>query len=191
MALSPIFQIMNKALTGPSPESSVPPVATAIPEVVALDSVAQSPGQHPEGNAWKHTLLALSLMPPDPDPVLAWTVLLHDVGKASTATVVDGVIRFPKHHEVGAEMAAAILDRLGAEPEFRDRVARLVRRHMLLTGVDGWKDKTFRRFAADPDAAILLEFARIDIMASHKDLSSWTAFKERLDAVCPGALKET
>jgi [protein-PII] uridylyltransferase len=61
--------------------------------------------------------------------------LLHDVGKG----------RPGDHSEVGADMARDVVGRLGGAPELADAVARLVRRHLLLSHVGQ------RRDVRDPD----------------------------------------
>ena len=54
---------------------------------------------------------------------------------------------FPDHDSVGAEMAAAILERLRFPRSLTERVAHLVRHHMF-SYESGWSDAAVRRFIA-------------------------------------------
>jgi tRNA nucleotidyltransferase (CCA-adding enzyme) len=95
---------------------------------------------------WDHTLRTTDAA--EAGDVARLAALLHDVGKP--ATFADG--RFIHHDVVGAEMAAAILDRLRVPHEIHERVVRLVRHHMFSYG-PGWSDAAVRRFIVrvDPD----------------------------------------
>src|SRR5437899_11604437 len=82
-----------------------------LPEIAAMKGVAQPPQFHPEGDVWIHTRLMLEGLAPGCSPTLAWSVLLHDVGKPPTfAPPVGpgGRIRFDGHVEVGERMAEEI-----------------------------------------------------------------------------------
>ena len=64
------------------------------PEVYAMIGVTQPPEFHPEGDVFEHTMIMLRHMV-FPDPLLGWSVLLHDVGKPLTRSVEpSGRIRF-------------------------------------------------------------------------------------------------
>jgi len=86
-----------------------------LPEIAALEGIAQPPEYHPEGDVWTHTLLMLEGLPAGCPATLAWGVLLHDVGKPATfrsARETGDRIRFDGHVEVGMAMARTILSRL-------------------------------------------------------------------------------
>lgn len=55
-----------------------------LPEVTNLHGCEQPPQFHPEGDVYIHTRLMLSLLSPDASPELAFSVLLHDIGKPVT-----------------------------------------------------------------------------------------------------------
>ena len=55
-----------------------------LPEVAAMKGVEQPPEWHPEGDVWLHTLLLLQKLEAGVKPTLAWSALLHDVGKPPT-----------------------------------------------------------------------------------------------------------
>ncbi|UKI32342.1 MAG: hypothetical protein L6W00_01690 [Lentisphaeria bacterium] len=90
-------------LTGPAPDRAMRLLLelgllrAVLPEVAALDGVAQPPQFHPEGDVFTHTMLMLHHMV-YPDARLAWSVLLHDIAKPLTQmTDETGRIRFFGH----------------------------------------------------------------------------------------------
>jgi [protein-PII] uridylyltransferase len=109
-------------------------------------------------------------------PALFLGCLLHDIGKGKGGD----------HSDRGAELALRCLERLGLEPERRDRVFFLVKLHLLMSKV------AQRRDLSDP--RVIVEFARAvgdrenlhnlylltfaDIRASSK--AGWTEWKGQL-----------
>jgi putative nucleotidyltransferase with HDIG domain len=89
---------------------------------------------------WDHTLRSVDAVPAS-RPVVRLAALLHDIGKP--ATLADG--HFLGHDAVGAELAAAFLERLNEPRTVRDRVVELVRNHMF-SYEPGWSDAAVRRF---------------------------------------------
>lgn len=149
---------------------SDPRLPAILPEVFALSDVPQPPDFHPEGDALVHTLLALRHLPPVPDRCLAWAALLHDVGKALTTREVRGRLRAFGHDRKGAELAAAVLCRLGMEEGPASDVVWLVRHHMFalswqVRDEDGLT-RNHRRFIADRRFPLLLDLLEVDALAS-------------------------
>lgn len=99
-----------------------------LPEVAALRGVLQPACYHREGDALRHTLLALKQVRNEDDERVFWAVLLHDIGKAHTTRFEDGRWRSPGHDEVGAGMAKSALRRIGRS-DLAEDVAWLVRHH--------------------------------------------------------------
>jgi putative nucleotidyltransferase with HDIG domain len=143
----------------------------AIPELGLLASTPQPPEYHAEGDVAAHTRLAVAACPADADPDLLWVALLHDIGKPSTTVrQADGRITAHDHAKVGATMAEAILRRLGLPDELRERIAWAVRHH---TFHHSWHlpqsailTRKQQAFIADEKFPLLLEFLRIDSLAS-------------------------
>ncbi|MEO8501166.1 MAG: hypothetical protein ABI565_09645, partial [Vicinamibacteria bacterium] len=88
------------------------------PELLPLATTPQDPAWHPEGDVWRHTLLALDqarLLIDDLDPPRALAVMLgtlcHDLGKPLTTKFEDGRIRSRGHEEAGIEPTLSLLDR--------------------------------------------------------------------------------
>ncbi|MGU9951018.1 MAG: multifunctional CCA addition/repair protein [Gammaproteobacteria bacterium WSBS_2016_MAG_OTU1] len=94
-------------------------LAQIMPEVAALDGVAERLDYHPEGDTFVHTMMVvdaaadLQLSAPE-----VFAALLHDIGKAKTPASV-----LPSHHgheARGAKLATAMCERLVAPNEFAD-----------------------------------------------------------------------
>ena len=158
-----------------------------LPEISAMAGVEQPPQFHPEGDVLTHTLMMLDAME-NPDVVLAYSVLLHDVGKTATferATEPDGTerIRFRKHAEVGTDIAARILDRLRLPSHESEQILHCVRNHMRFIDVHRMRRSTLRRMVGSPTFPAELELHRLDCSCSHGDLSNYEfllKFREQL-----------
>lgn len=142
-----------------------------LPEVAALDGVAQPPEFHPEGDVLTHTRMMLDDYRGGGEAV-ALAALLHDVGKARTATVNDkGRIAFPEHAPLGARMAVDILERLRYPSRTVAQVETLVARHMDWHDLRKMRSAKQRRFLLREDFEHHLELHRMDCAACHGDLS--------------------
>lgn len=174
-----------KILTGEDPargldlmlESGV--LKTILPEVAAMEGVAQPPEFHPEGDVYTHTRLMFSLAG-ELNPTLALGLLLHDVGKPPTFQVRDR-IRFDGHAELGAEMTRDICRRLRLSNEQTELVVELVRRHLRFMNVQEMRESTLKRFLRTPHFDQHLELHRLDCLASHGDLTAWRFCVEKLE----------
>jgi tRNA nucleotidyltransferase/poly(A) polymerase len=114
-----------------------------LPEVAAMQGVAQPPEFHPEGDVWTHTLVMLEGLR-SPTPALAFGVLLHDVGKPGTFRVADR-IRFDGHVELGERIAREILNRLRFSNAEIDQVIALIANHMRFSHVHQMRESTLKR----------------------------------------------
>lgn len=158
-----------------------------LPEIAALEGQEQPPQFHPEGDVLTHTVMMLDGME-SPDEVLAYSVLLHDVGKPPTATLSiepDGAerIRFNNHAKVGAEMSEAILQRLKMPSKVIDAVTTCVANHMRFMDIPRMKKSTLRKLVGAPTFPVELQLHRLDCMCSHGDLDNLdilAAFREDL-----------
>jgi tRNA nucleotidyltransferase (CCA-adding enzyme) len=150
--------------------------------------------RHPQNrwhrwDVWRHTLIATDRVPADLDLRLA--ALFHDVAKPATATrdETTGDLTFHRHDAVGAEIAAAVLDRLRFPARTRDRVAHLIAEH--LWHYDPvWTDGTVRRHLArvgPEDWDALLELRRADVLARgryvREGLQNIADLRARVDAM--------
>ena len=153
-----------------------------LPEVAAMDGVAQPPEFHPEGNVFEHTRLMLNQMRRR-SPVLAFAVLLHDVGKPPTAQWGPGGdgnerIRFDGHDKEGAVLAESILKRLRFPTTVIRDVAHCVRNHMRFMHVQEMRRAKLRALVAAPTFEVELELHRLDCLSSHRELSHYHFIKE-------------
>jgi putative nucleotidyltransferase with HDIG domain len=143
-----------------------------IPELQALACTPQPPEFHAEGDVAIHTRLAIETCPADCDPDLLWVALLHDIGKpATTQQHDDGRITAHGHAKRGADLAEVILARLAMPDERRRRIIWAIRHHIFhhswqLTSPEELTNKQ-RAYLTSPDFPLLLEFLRVDSIASH------------------------
>ncbi len=152
-----------------------------IPELKAMAGTQQPPEYHAEGDVAVHTRLAIEACPADCDPDLLWVALLHDIGKpATTEQKADGRITAYGHARLGAEMAEVILTRLGMPAERCARINWVIRHH---TFHHSWQlqkpqdlSKKQRQYLVDPKFPLLLEFLRIDSLASRDNPGGLDAY---------------
>ena len=82
-------------------------------------------------DVWGHTVEAVAQSVSN--PVIRWTMLLHDLGKPDAFTEKGGMGHFYGHEKHSAELARTILKRLKFDTRTAERIVTLVRSHMLLT----------------------------------------------------------
>jgi poly(A) polymerase len=164
---------LDRMLGGPAPDRAIRllhetgMLGQILPDVAAMDGVPQPVEFHPEGDVLTHTLLMLGrLCRPDADT--AWTALLHDVGKPSTLSRDEaGVEHFYRHEEVGAALAAQILDRLRLPKRRIEHIVHAIGGHMRYARVAEMRPAKWKRMLAAPTFALELELHRIDCASSH------------------------
>jgi poly(A) polymerase len=135
-----------------------------LPEMEATVGVPQPPEYHPEGDVWTHTKLAMKSLK-SPSFIVAFSTLLHDVGKPPTLTKTDR-IRFNAHDKVGATMAAAIGERFKLSNEELGQLVWLVDRHLVFLGWPNLRQSTLKKLFANPWFDHLLEVVRADTLGS-------------------------
>ena len=150
-----------------------------LPEVHAMKGVPQPEGCHPEGDVFAHTRQMLDAMR-EPSVVLAFSVLLHDVGKPRTLTIEDR-IRFFRHQTVGAEIAREVCNRLRFPNHVRDKIAACVENHMVFMEVKRMRESTIKRLVGRPTFFVELELHRLDCLASDHDISAWEFLKKKVE----------
>ncbi len=158
-----------------------------LPEIAAMKGVEQPPEWHPEGDVWLHTLLLLQKLEAGVKPTLAWSALLHDVGKPPTFRAPDPAdakprIRFNGHAEVGATIARHILNRLRFSNGDTDQIVSLVANHMRFGDVKNMKQSTLKRFFRLQDFPEHLALHHLDVTASHNLLGMYDYAKHHYEA---------
>lgn len=162
-----------------------------IPELVPLAGTMQPPEFHAEGDVAIHTRLAIEACPPECDPDLLWVALLHDIGKPATTQQDEaGRITAYGHAKLGAAMAGTILERLGMPARRRERILWAIRHH---TFHHSWQlqnaaeiSKKQRQYLLDANFPLLLEFLRIDSLASQgnpDELATYAFYKELWESI--------
>ncbi len=183
-----------------------------LPEIAAMKGVEQPPEFHPEGDVFQHTKLMLEMMSdavrpavapyqnpvetarpavtPYHDPVvLAFAVLLHDVGKPPTFQRAPDRIRFNDHDKIGAEMADAILRRLRFPNEQIEKIVRCVSEHMRFQFVKEMRPAKLKRILARDTFPDELELHRIDCASSHRNMENYEFLKAKAAELPPEAIK--
>ena len=158
-----------------------------LPEVAAMKSVEQPPEWHPEGDVWVHTLLLLEKLEAGAKPTLAWSALLHDVGKPPTFRAPNPAdakprIRFNGHADVGATIARHILNRLRFSNSDIDQIVSLVANHMRFGDVKSMKQSTLKRFFRLQDFREHLALHHLDVTSSHNLLGMYDYAKTNYEA---------
>lgn len=168
-----IFSELDMMLTGKAPARAVKLMETTeilahlLPEVAILRQITQPPQFHPEGDVLEHTILMLSRMPLA-SRRLAWSVLLHDVGKAVTRTVDEtGRIRFFGHESQGVPIAENICRRLRMPVSDMESCLHAIANHMRFASVGAMKTAKLRKLIGEADFAMELELHRLDCICSN------------------------
>ena len=145
-----------------------------LPELDALKGCEQPPQFHPEGDVFQHTRLMLSLLPNEVSLPLVLSVLFHDIGKPSTATVDEtGRIRFSGHDKVGAAMTEALMHRLRFSRAETEATVEMVEQHMVFKDAPNMRISRLKRFMARPHFRDELELHRVDCLGSHGMLDNY------------------
>lgn len=102
-------------------------IGVFLPEILPTLGLDQR-NEHHCYDVWSHTAHAVAAAPPE--PLLRWTLLLHDLGKAKCFTVDDdGVGHFYGHGKISVTLARQITRRLRFDNDTRSRIVQLVDWH--------------------------------------------------------------
>jgi len=126
-----------------------------LPELYAVIGVEQGLNYHPEGDVFEHTMQTLDAAArvkyecQEDRLVLLLAALCHDLGKVSTTTSVNGVIKSHGHDVAGEKLTKKMLGRIMGRKERIAAAAKLVRWHMapLQFIKDGAKSSAYKRLA--------------------------------------------
>src|ERR1700738_5063176 len=155
-----------------------------LPEVAAMQGVAQPPQYHPEGDVWTHTLLMLEGLPAGSSATLAWGILLHDVGKPPTfrpMSETGGRIRFDGHVAEGVRLTEEICRRLKFSNEDTSQIVALIANHMRFIEVKRMRASTLKRFTRRPRFEEHLALHRLDCQSSHRRLDAYDFVRRTLE----------
>jgi poly(A) polymerase len=191
---------LTKLLLGGAPRAGLEVMVdtgladVVLPELPALRMAADEHGQHKD--VYLHTLQVLDQaidLESEPDLVLRWAAVLHDVGKPDTRDFLPGGrVTFHHHEVVGARMARKRLKALRYSNEVVDEVAQLVFLHLRFYGYRSseWTDSAVRRYVVDAGPLLprLHKLVRSDCTTRNKrkaaELSAaYDALEERIAAL--------
>lgn len=140
-----------------------PVAAEVLPELRASFGFEQRNIHHNLG-VWRHTLHAVSCVPPE--PVLRWAALLHDVGKPRCFTLDEaGQGHFYGHAQLGAAMAEEILARLRFSGAWTQQILTLIRWHDVPVPADRKQLARLLRKLGEPGVRQFLALHRADTLA--------------------------
>lgn len=186
---------LTRCFTSPQPQRALDLLDQSgllqlwLPEVSAQKGVDQPPQFHPEGDVYVHVRMMMGMLK-KASPILAWSVLLHDIGKPPTFKVdANGRIRFNEHDTLGARMAKKVLQRLRFSNADIDAIVECISGHMTWKDVPNMRLSTFKRLLAHPHFDTELELHRIDCSASHNDLSIYRTVLEKRQEIASEPLK--
>jgi putative nucleotidyltransferase with HDIG domain len=139
---------LDKLMTAPRPsvgyeilrEAGLLPIW--LPELERCRGVAQN--RYHAYDVYYHSLYTCDAAPAA-KPAVRWAALLHDIGKPDTRVERDGEGTFHDHPEVGARLAAALLERLRFAAARREAIVHLIREHMF-DYRPAWSDAALRRW---------------------------------------------
>ena len=152
---------LDKMLLGADPVAGIELMVrtgmgeVVLPEVGGMQMAIDEHHQHKD--VYQHSLTVLRQAmeleePGEPDLVLRWAALLHDIGKPATRRhESDGGVSFHHHEVVGAKMVRKRMRALKYSKQMVDDVSQLVYLHLRFHGYgDGkWTDSAVRRYVAD------------------------------------------
>lgn len=153
-----------------------------LPEMETLKGCEQPPQFHPEGDVFVHTRRMVELLPKTEISVpLAFSVLLHDIGKPATYSYDDEEmrIRFSGHDKVGAAMTEEIMERFRFSRVDIDSTVEAVANHMVFKDVQQMRVSKLKRFMARAHFADEMELHRVDCASSHGNLSNYHFLEQK------------
>ncbi len=124
------------------------------------------------GMSAPHVEQAFQPAPPNFKKLLAYTALLHDVGKPSTAFWGEDRLRFHGHETKSAEMSAEILRRLKLPTKEIKQILIAIDGHMRFKDVQKMNKSTLRKLMGAETFDLELELHRLDCEGSHRLLDN-------------------
>lgn len=145
-----------------------------MPEVLEMIGCGQPENFHPEGDVYRHTRIAVSMLEPGCSETVAFGILLHDIAKPRCRAVgPDGKVTFYGHTDQGAQMAIDIMARLKRSRAVQERVAYLVHNHLRLCMAPRMRTATLKRMLVEDGFDELMQVAFMDAFASSSYMGFW------------------
>ena len=102
-----------------------------LPELHVCKGIPQPADYHHEGDVWEHILSCCRAFREEHGADVRLAAVFHDCGKARTFSLQER-IRFDHHASVSADLAAAALRRLQCPRLRTEKIAWLIRHHMMM-----------------------------------------------------------
>lgn len=120
-----------------------------MPEIMALKGKQQAVIHHPEGCALCHTYSAIKVSISN-DPLVNFSILMHDIGKAPAYKFEDGKHKFHGHEKIGIPIADSVCKRFKLSDFERKAVLFCVEHHMNAHRIDQLKNKKILSIVNSP-----------------------------------------
>jgi tRNA nucleotidyltransferase (CCA-adding enzyme) len=149
------------------------------PELHSLIDVPQSPVWHPEGDVWIHTMMCIDKMvtlkygDEKQDLKMMFSILCHDLGKATHTQVTSEKISAIGHELAGIEPTQSFMYRLTDEHDFIKSLLPFVEHHLAPSIYFRGKAKnsTIRKLATKVKIDELVTVARADFLGRTTEAS--------------------
>jgi len=136
-----------------------------LPEVLQLKDFQHSPEHHPEGGPLQHTIEALKTYKGN-DPIVNFSILLHDIGKSQTYKLSDkGTHSYHGHAEQSGKMVEEIGKRLNMKIKTVEAIKFASENHMKVSEIPKMNNSTIAQLMKSPYFDILMQTAKADWMA--------------------------
>jgi tRNA nucleotidyltransferase (CCA-adding enzyme) len=163
-------------------------IAVPIPELTPMFGFDQK-NPHHDKDVWGHTVSVTAHI--QPEPVLRWSALLHDIGKPSCFTLAeDGVGHFYGHAKKSADLAETILKRLKLDRASQERIISLVRGHDQPLSAEKKAVRRLLNKYGPETVRQMIELHRADTLGQSARCMSRLADLERVSAVVEEILEE-
>ncbi|MGO9454173.1 MAG: CCA tRNA nucleotidyltransferase [Candidatus Binataceae bacterium] len=161
-----------------------------LPEAVEMAGCAQPENFHPEGDVYRHTRIAVSMLERGCSETVAFGILLHDIAKPRCRAIApDGKVTFYGHTDQGAKMSIQIMARLKRSRFVQERVAYLVRNHLRLCMAPRMRPATLKRMLAEDGFDELMLVAMLDALASSSYLGFWHFCRRAMATLTPSEIR--
>ena len=142
-------------------------LGVVIPEILPAVGFDQRNPHHCY-TVWEHTARAVGSAPPD--PLLRYTLLLHDLGKPGTFSLDEaGIGHFYAHGRRSAQLAEEVCRRLRMDNATRETVVLLVEMHDVEIPMTEKSIRRMLRRIGEENLRRLLQVKRADNLAQHPD----------------------
>ncbi len=156
-----------------------------LPEVMNLKWYKENLEHHPEtrehgGTVFSHVLAALRISD-TADPIKNLAILLHDIGKGVTLSMVGGLPKYLGHAKAGITLVNNIADRLKMSNKEREAMLFAVGNHMKFHDILKMKASKIAKMVSDENWDVLLAVAHADEFSRGEAFSHKGAFEKQVE----------